>query len=67
MEIKDLFISKFPLIRKRGADNIAELILNQSVPKYDKKYIASLDYNKMKRHMKILLDETIHITSKKIV
>jgi processive 1,2-diacylglycerol beta-glucosyltransferase len=67
MEIKDLFVSKFPLIRKKGADNIASLILNQEVPEYDDNYIASLDYKKMKRHMKILLDETIHITSKKLV
>ena len=67
MEVKDLFVAKFPLIRKRGADNIADLILNQETPVYDDEYIASLNYNKMKRHMKILLDETIHITSKKIM
>ena len=30
-------------------------------------YIAFLDYKKMKKHMKILLDELIHITSKKIM
>ena len=67
MTIKDLFVSKFPLIRKRGADNIANLILEQPTPKYDDEYIASLNYKKMKRHMQILRDETIHITSKKIV
>ena len=67
MTVKDLFISKFPLIRKRGADNIAELILNQEVPTYDDEYIKSLDYKKMKKHMQILLDELIHITSKKIM
>ena len=67
MEIKDLFISKFPLIRKRGADNIAKLILEQPDPVYDDEYIASLNYKKMKKHMQVLLDETIHITSKKIM
>ena len=67
MTVKDLFISKFPLIRKRGADNIAELILKQEVPTYDDEYIKSLDYKKMKKHMQILLDELIHITSKKIM
>ncbi len=67
MTIKDLFVSKFPLIRKKGADNIADLILNQEPAQYDDEYIASLNYKKMKRHMKILLDEMIHITSKKIM
>lgn len=65
MEVKDLFESKFPLIRKNGAENIANLILNQEVPHYDEEYIASLDYKKMKKHMQILLDELIHITSKR--
>ena len=67
MEVKDLFEAKFPLIRKPGAANIANLIMNQDNPIYDDKYISSLDYEKMKKHMKILLDEVIHITSKKIM
>lgn len=67
MTITDLFKSKFPLIKKHGADNIASLILEQPIPEYDDEYIASLDYKKMKKHMKILLDELIHITSKKIM
>ena len=67
MEVKDMFESKFPLIRKKGADNIADLILNQEKAKYDREYIKSLNYKKMKRHMKIYLDEKVHITSKKIM
>ena len=67
MTVQGLFKSKFPLIKKRGADNIAKLILEQETPQYDDEYIASLDYRKMKKHMKILLGELIHITSKKIM
>ena len=67
MEVNDLFKSKFPLIKKHGADSIASLILEQPTPEYDDEYIASLNYKKMKRHMKILLGELIHITSKKIM
>ena len=64
LKIKGHFQANFPLIKKKGAENITNLILNQPEAVYDDEYISTLNYKKMKKHMKILLDEKIHITSK---